>query len=85
MLAIVVVFDEAVNQFPSSSAARLLTAFCCWFVIVTLTVADVPFVSELTLFEHEYCVSVAHTPVQAANAGVISNAASSIEITNIPL
>jgi hypothetical protein len=85
MLAIVVVLDVAVNQLPCSSAAKLVTAFCCWFVMVTLSVADVPFVNELTVFEHEYWLLVSHTELQAANAGVISNDPSIIAIANIPL
>ena len=54
MLAIVVDDEEALNHEPCSTAARLVTASDCWFVMVTVSVDDVPLVSVVMLLEHEY-------------------------------
>lgn len=81
MLAIVVLDDEAVNHEPCSCAAKLVTACDCLFVIVTVNVADVLFVSVPVLLEHEYWLSVLQTFVQAANAGTASIDASTMAIT----
>mgnify|MGYP001590298217 CR=1 FL=1 len=62
-----------------------MTALDCWFVIVTVNVDDVPFVSVVALFEHEYWLLVLQTPVHAANAGTTNNDASTIAIASIVL
>ncbi len=85
MLEMVVDDEEAENHEPSSCAAKLFAACVCWFVIVTVSVVEVPFVSVLTLFEHEYCRFVSHTPLHAANAGVMSNAVYMIAMVSMIL
>jgi Na+/H+ antiporter NhaA len=83
MLDIVVVALDAVNQEPSSCALKLLTEFCCLFVIVTVNVDDVPFVSVFMLFVQEYWLSVLQTFVHAANVGVTNNDAIASAMTNM--